>query len=86
MDVVPVFEDFWTRKPFAADIDAEGRIYARGSQDMKCVGMQYLAAIRSFKKNNLQFNRTIHVVFVPEEEIGGVHGMREFVHTKAFKE
>lgn len=47
--------------------------------------MQYLAAIRSFRKNNIQFNRTIHVVFVPEEEIGGVHGMREFVHTDAFK-
>lgn len=47
--------------------------------------MQYLAAIRSFKRKNEQFNRTIHVVFVPEEEIGGVHGMREFVHTDAFR-
>lgn len=52
---------------------------------MKCVGMQYLAAIRYFKRNKIQFNRTIHAVFVPEEEIGGVHGMREFVHTDAFR-
>lgn len=52
---------------------------------MKCVGMQYLAAIRFFKRNKVQFNRTIHVVFVPEEEIGGVHGMREFVHTAEFR-
>lgn len=36
MDVVPVFEEFWTHKPFAAEIDDEGRIFARGSQDMKC--------------------------------------------------
>jgi acetylornithine deacetylase/succinyl-diaminopimelate desuccinylase-like protein len=36
MDVVPVFEEFWTHKPFSADIDEEGRIFARGSQDMKC--------------------------------------------------
>lgn len=85
MDVVPVFEEFWTHKPFAADIDAEGRIYARGSQDMKCVGMQYLAALRFFKHNKMQFKRTIHVVFVPEEEVGGVDGMRDFVHQNSFK-
>ena len=35
--------------PFAADIDAQGRIFARGSQDMKCVGLQYLEAIRRLK-------------------------------------
>jgi aminoacylase len=85
MDVVPVFEEFWTHKPFAADMDEEGRIFARGSQDMKCVGMQYLAAIRYFKRNNIQFKRTIHVTFVPEEEIGGVDGMKDFVHQESFR-
>ncbi len=53
---------------------------------MKSVGMQYLSAIRYFRRNKVEFNRTIHVVFVPEEEIGGVHGMREFVHLNGFKE
>lgn len=86
MDVVPVYKESWTRDPFAAEIDEQGRIYARGAQDMKCVGMQYLAALRYFRKNNVQFKRTIHCTFVPEEEIGGVHGMREFVHTKEFKD
>lgn len=52
---------------------------------MKCVGMQYLGALRYFKRNKVSFKRTIHVMFVPEEEIGGVHGMREFVHQDAFK-
>lgn len=85
MDVVPVFEEFWTHKPFAADIDEEGRIFARGSQDMKCVGMQYLGALRYFRRNNVHFKRTIHVVFAPEEELGGVDGMRDFVHQDAFK-
>jgi aminoacylase len=85
MDVVPVFEEFWTHKPFAADIDDEGRIFARGAQDMKCVGMQYLAAIRYFKRNSIQFKRTIHVTFVPEEEIGGVDGMKDFIHQDEFK-
>lgn len=85
MDVVPVFEEFWTHKPFAADIDDEGRIYARGSQDMKCVGMQYLGALRAMKKDGVRFKRTIHIVFVPEEEVGGVDGMRDFVHQDAFR-
>ena len=65
MDVVPVFEDKWTHPPFGADIDSEGRIFARGSQDMKCVGVQYLAAIRALKKNGVTLKRTIHVMFVP---------------------
>lgn len=65
MDVVPVYADDWTHDPFAADIDSEGRIFARGSQDMKCVGAQYLAAIRALKKDNVSLKRTIHVMFVP---------------------
>jgi aminoacylase len=35
--------------PWTADLDAQGRVFARGSQDMKCVGMQYLEAIRRLK-------------------------------------
>ena len=30
-------------------MDEHGNIFARGSQDMKCVGMQYLEAIRLLK-------------------------------------
>ncbi|XP_055389609.1 aminoacylase-1-like [Condylostylus longicornis] len=85
MDVVPVFEENWTHPPFSADIDSEGRIFARGSQDMKCVGMQYLAAIRALKKEGHKFKRTIHIVFVPDEEIGGKLGMCKFVHKDEFK-
>lgn len=66
MDVVPVFEENWTRPPFGAEIDGEGRIFARGSQDMKCVGVQYLAAIRALKADGVsQLKRTMHVMFVP---------------------
>lgn len=65
MDVVPVFSEKWTHPPFAADIDEKGRIFARGAQDMKCVGMQYLAAIRALRKNDVILKRTIHVIFVP---------------------
>ncbi|XP_012135922.1 aminoacylase-1 [Megachile rotundata] len=85
MDVVPVFEDKWTYPPFSAHMDEQGNIYARGSQDMKCVGIQYLEAIRRMKLAGQRFKRTIHISFVPDEEIGGVLGMEDFVHTKDFQ-
>lgn len=84
-DVVPVFEHFWTHPPFGADIDDEGKIFARGAQDMKCVGMQYLGAIRALKKAGVSLRRTLHVVFVPDEEIFGPEGMKAFVLSDGFK-
>lgn len=84
MDVVPVFEEFWTHKPFEAEMDEEGKIFARGAQDMKSVGMQYLGAIRRLKRNNAQLNRTIHITFVPDEEIFGPEGMKAFVNSDDF--
>ncbi|XP_037042041.1 aminoacylase-1A-like [Bradysia coprophila] len=85
MDVVPVFEEFWTHPPFSANIDESGRIYARGAQDMKSIGTQYLAAIRALKRDGIeQLKRTIHVIFVPDEEINGTYGMEGFVTSKEF--
>ncbi|XP_038214771.1 aminoacylase-1-like [Zerene cesonia] len=85
MDVVPVFEDSWTFPPFSGHIDKDGKIYGRGSQDMKCVGIQYIEAIRKLKKAGITLKRTLHLSFVPDEEIGGVDGMKKFVHTPEFK-
>lgn len=85
MDVVPVFEEHWTHSPFAADIDEKGKIFARGTQDMKSVGMQYLGAVRAMKKAGVQLKRTVHVTFVPDEEISGVDGMQSFVPSDDFK-
>lgn len=65
MDVVPVFAEHWTHPPFGAEIDNEGRIYARGAQDMKSVGMQYLSAVYNLKLSNTINKRTVHIVFVP---------------------
>ncbi|XP_056638469.1 aminoacylase-1-like isoform X1 [Diorhabda sublineata] len=85
MDVVPVFEEKWTYKPFSAHIDDKGNIYARGAQDMKCVGIQYLEAIRRLQFQSVTLRRTIHVSFVPDEETGGVDGMKAFIKTNDFK-
>lgn len=86
MDVVPVFPEHWTHPPFGADMDDDGKIFARGSQDMKSVGIQYLAAIRALKRDGVkQFKRTIHITFVPDEEVGGYLGMMAFVKSNEFK-
>lgn len=66
-------------------MDEAGNIYARGSQDMKCVGVQYLEAIRRLKTSGQKLKRTVHISFVPDEEIGGTLGMKDFVHTNHFK-
>lgn len=65
MDVVPVYREHWTYAPFGAEIDDEGRIFARGTQDMKSVGMQYLRAIKALKDQGVQLKRTVHVMYVP---------------------
>ncbi|XP_068156920.1 aminoacylase-1-like [Drosophila tropicalis] len=85
MDVVAVYPENWTHPPFAADIDEKGRIFGRGSQDMKCVGMQYLAAIRALKRNGVRLKRTIHISFVADEETGGQLGMAPFVDSADFR-
>lgn len=85
MDVVAVEEKYWTHPPFNAEIDDDGRIFARGAQDMKSVGMQYLAAIRAMKREELRLKRTVHVVYTSDEEVGGLQCMAKFVHTKDFR-
>lgn len=86
MDVVPVVEKYWTHPPFGAEIDENGDIFARGTQDTKSIGIQYLAAIRVLKRKGIkQLKRTVYITFVPDEENGGPRGMKGFVETDAFK-
>ena len=66
-------------------MDEDGNIYARGSQDMKSVGIQYLEAIRRLKLNGVTIKRTVHMSFVPDEEHGAKMGMGKFVESDYFK-
>eukprot|EP00050_Salpingoeca_kvevrii_P011550 m.16220 g.16220 ORF g.16220 m.16220 type:complete len:456 (+) comp3484_c0_seq1:29-1396(+) len=85
VDVVPVYESEWKYPPFSAHKDEEGNIFARGSQDMKCVGMQYYEVVRAIKESGKTLDRTVHLTWVPDEEIGGAAGMELFVKDPAFK-
>jgi len=85
-DVVPVYPEHWKYDAFAAHKDENGNIYGRGTQDMKCVGIQYLETIRKLVlERKLKFRRTIYLLFVPDEEVGGVKGMKSFMQTELFK-
>uniref|UniRef100_A0A8R1DRD2 N-acyl-aliphatic-L-amino acid amidohydrolase n=1 Tax=Caenorhabditis japonica TaxID=281687 RepID=A0A8R1DRD2_CAEJA len=85
-DVVPTFREHWTHDPYSAYKDEEGNIFARGAQDMKCVGVQYMEALRNwFAKGVKKWSRTIHIVWGPDEEIGHVNGMKGFSLTDEFK-
>lgn len=84
MDVVNAANhDDWSFLPFSGHYDEEtDRIYGRGTQDMKAQSIQYMALLHRLKAVKLDY--TIHVSFVPNEEIGGVGGLSEFVKTQAF--
>ncbi|XP_022140673.1 aminoacylase-1 [Momordica charantia] len=84
-DVVPAEHHKWTHPPLGAHIDSLGNIYARGSQDMKCVGMQYLEAIRRLKALGFEPARSVYLSFVPDEEIGGRAGAEKFAESDEFQ-
>ena len=84
-DVVAAFPQKWNYDPFGAFKDDEGNIFGRGTQDMKSVGILHLEAVRILKEKGIKLKRTIHLCFVPDEEIGGDLGMKAFVQTEDFK-
>lgn len=85
MDVVPANPEGWISDPFAAEIH-DGNIIGRGTQDMKGIGATHYFALKELKKQGYQPKRTIHIFAVPDEEVGGFKGTKEFVMTQAFKE
>ncbi|CAO2820232.1 unnamed protein product [Amaranthus hypochondriacus] len=87
LDSVPAEPDKWVHPPFSAVRTSEGKIFARGAQDDKCIGIQYLEAIRNLRERGMnQPVRTVHLSYVPDEEIGGFDGAAKFVGSKEFDE
>jgi aminoacylase len=79
-DVVPVMRDHWHHDPFA-----EGKVIARGAQDMKCVCTAYLESLLRLKQRGYGGRRTIHAAFQPDEETGGLQGMAQWIQTDDFR-
>ncbi|KAF4747127.1 adenylate cyclase [Perkinsus olseni] len=82
-DVVPVFREHWKSDPFEAVIE-DGKIYGRGTQDMKCVLTGYIEGLRRIFAQGQQLRRTIHISLVPDEEVGGADGAMKFAESPEF--
>jgi len=84
-DVVPVGGDHhWNHPPFSGHKDSSGKIHGRGTQDMKSVGIQYVFAVARLMKEKRPHKRSVHICFVPDEEVGGEDGLAAFVQTEEF--
>ncbi len=78
-DVVPVGDaDAWTHSPFSGHI-ADGRIYGRGSTDMKAGIAACIAAVSALQRANFEPDGRIVMHFVADEEALGTHGTRYLV-------
>ncbi|MGH9409362.1 MAG: M20/M25/M40 family metallo-hydrolase [Vicinamibacterales bacterium] len=73
MDVVPADRSRWPHDPFAADI-TDGKIWGRGSIDMKGIGVTYLYAFLALHRQRVPLTRDVLLMFVPDEEVGGTLG------------
>ncbi|KAK8564161.1 hypothetical protein V6N13_005620 [Hibiscus sabdariffa] len=85
-DVVSFEHSKWIHPPLGGYVDQRGDIFGRGSQDMKCVGMQYLEAIRRLKDSGFRPKRSLYLSFVPDEEIGGNDGAKKLAYSDVFKD
>jgi succinyl-diaminopimelate desuccinylase len=73
LDVVPINPDGWTKDPFAALVD-DGRVWGRGTADMKGGIAAAIEAVRAVERAGVA--RPCDVVFhlVADEEQGGRYG------------
>ena len=73
MDVVPTDPARWNVDPFAAQI-ADGKMWGRGTIDMKGIGTSYLYAFLALHRLKVPLTRDVLLLFVPDEEVGGEMG------------
>lgn len=80
-DVVPVDGQEWTSDPFVL-AQRDGRLYGRGSSDMKGFIASSLAAVEQWRE--LALRRPLHFAFSYDEEIGcfGAHSLVERIIAK----
>jgi acetylornithine deacetylase len=83
-DVVPIDGQEWTVAPFVPSIK-DGRIYGRGTTDMKSFLAVCLALAPEFKKAKLK--RPIHFAFSYDEEVGclGVRRLLDDLKARGIK-
>jgi len=77
MDVVPVAGQAWRTDPFRLTV-ADGRMYGRGTADMKSFIVQAMAAADAMRGRKLKL--PLHLAFTYDEEVG-CHGARHLMNS-----
>lgn len=75
MDVVPAMEDKWItfEDPFSGKIK-DGKMYGRGTKDMKAGTICGFLALKCLKDLNIKLKGNVYAESVVDEELGGVNG------------
>ena len=75
IDVVPVMEEEWItfKDPFSGKIK-DGKMYGRGSNDMKAGTISGFFALKCLKDLNINLKGNVYAESVVDEELGGVNG------------
>lgn len=76
LDVVPVEEgtsELWTHPPFSGAIE-DGFVWGRGALDIKCGVIVWLEAVEALLAEGIVPERTVHLAFGHDEELGGTEG------------
>jgi acetylornithine deacetylase/succinyl-diaminopimelate desuccinylase-like protein len=73
LDVVPARGDDWSVPPFAGEV-VDDLLWGRGAVDMKDADAMMLAVVRAWARDGVQPDRDVVLLFLPDEEAGGVHG------------
>lgn len=74
MDVVPIDEP-WTKDPFGGEI-VDGKLYGRGTVDMKYAIACYLGAVKVIHEMGLEPHYDLECMLCTDEEIGFYPGAR----------
>ena len=74
----------WKSHPFSGHIE-NNRIYGRGAQDIKGLGAVHYFALKQIKESNISLRRTVHLIMMPDEEVGGNLGAKQFVEMDYLK-
>jgi succinyl-diaminopimelate desuccinylase len=84
IDVVPC-EDNWTKDPFGGEIE-NGKLYGRGTVDMKGSIASFLGAVKVIKDLGLNIKYDLDCMFCTDEEIGVYPGARWLAEKGYFSE
>ncbi|MFL6248498.1 MAG: M20/M25/M40 family metallo-hydrolase [Thermoanaerobaculia bacterium] len=86
IDVVPADPSLWRNPPFSGKREG-GYIWGRGALDIKSLTIAQLMAVVDLKRRGAKLRRDVIFLAVPDEELGGVLGMKKLLeqHPELFE-